>query len=315
MKRIALLYTGGTIGAVVKNGCADAQTGASRVLTARYRRDHPDAAVLFEESEPLTTLSENMTVDKWNLLLEALHTQLLTEPDGIVVTHGTDTLSFTAGLLAVAFADAAVPILLVSSHTPPADPLANGHRHFAAAVEAVRQGHPAGVYAVLSEQGAEGPVRIVRASDVTQCMPLSHQFGVVPGKTFPPLKETPPRLSPCVQIVRPYPGLDYRTVALPAGTRAVLHSLYHSGTACMEGEHTGLNDLTARCREAGIPLFVCPAPAGDAAYQYGTSLRLFGEGVYPLRGMTLESAYGLLLIGCACCGDTAALLQFLQGYA
>lgn len=72
MKPIALLYTGGTIGARVTDGAADAAPGGGRLLTEVFRRRHPDSPAVFDEREPLTTLSENMTVEKWNTLLDAL---------------------------------------------------------------------------------------------------------------------------------------------------------------------------------------------------------------------------------------------------
>lgn len=73
MKPIALLYTGGTIGARVTDGAADAAPGGGRLLTWRCpAAGHPDSPAVFDEREPLTTLSENMTVEKWNTLLDAL---------------------------------------------------------------------------------------------------------------------------------------------------------------------------------------------------------------------------------------------------
>ncbi len=314
MSNIALLYTGGTIGATVKEGRADVGDGQVRALVSHYRATHPACHTDFMESEPLRILSENLTVDCWNKLLSALQALDFTRLDGVIVTHGTDTLGFTAGLLAVALAGIAVPVVLVSSHAPLDDATANGHRHFAAAVEGIENRMAPGVYVALSVQGASGQVRLVPASGVTQCAPLSHQFGMVPERAFPPLAEKASRLTPCVLLVQPYPGLDYRAIALPPGTRAVLHGLYHSGTACMEGTSTGLGTLATRCRQVGIPLFVCPTPAEDAAYLYGTTRDMLETDVHPLRSMTLESAYGLLLIGCALSGDAAGLLRFLKNY-
>ena len=111
-------------------------------------------------------------------------------------------------------------------------------------------------------------------------------------------------------LVQPYPGLDYRSVAFPPGVRAVLHSLYHSGTACAEGEHTGFQGFAARCAQAGIPLFVCPAREKDSAYRYLSAGAL--ASALPLYGIPPERAYALLTLGCALYPDTDGLTAFMR---
>lgn len=319
MKPIALLYTGGTIGARVADGAADAAPGGGRLLTEIFRRRHPDSPALFDEREPLTTLSENMTVEKWNTLLDALRGLEPAAFAGVILTHGTDTLAYTANLLALALEGTALPVILVSSHTPPTDPAANGHRHFAAAVQAIAQGHPGGVYAAVSDL-ADAPesreVRLIPGERLTQCAGLTDRFGVAPappGKRGgePLLRRLPP-LAPCVVQVRPYPGLDYRTIALPEGTRAVLHGLYHSGTACMQGEATGFPGFAARCRDAGALLALCPARSEGADYRYASAAGLEGGGVLPLPGNTMERAYAMLLIACALYKDNDEAAAFIR---
>ena len=70
-----------------------------------------------------------------NLLISCIREQLTKDIDGIIVTHGTDTLPFTAAALGMCFAYAKVPILLVSSNYILDDPRANGLTNFTAAVD------------------------------------------------------------------------------------------------------------------------------------------------------------------------------------
>ena len=319
MKPIALVYTGGTIGARVTDGAADASPGGGRLLTEVFRRRHPDSPALFDEREPLNTLSENMTVEKWNALLDALRDL---EPDsfaGVILTHGTDTLAYTANLLALVLEGTALPVVLVSSHTPPADPAANGHRHFAAAVQAMEQGLPGGVYAAVSDL-ADAPgsreVRLIPGQRLTQCAGLTDRFGLAPPppgrRGGEPLLYRLPPLTPCVVQVQPYPGLNYQTVALPAGTRAVLHGLYHSGTACMQGEATGFPGFAARCRRAGTLLALCPARPEGTPYHYASEQGLKAGGVLPLPGVTMERAYALLLVACALHSSSDEAAAFIR---
>ena len=301
MKPIALLYTGGTIGARVTDGAADAAPGGGRLLTEVFHRRHPDSPAVFDEREPLTALSENMTVEKWNTLLDALRGLEPAAFAGVILTHGTDTLAYTANLLALALEGTALPVILVSSHTPPTDPAANGHRHFAAAVDWIENGGPAGVYVPIGEEKSV----VVKAETLTQCVPLTDRFGVCPCRPAAVPPEGPllfrlPPLRAGVVLVQPYPGLDYRSVALPEGTGAVLHGLYHSGTACVAGESTGLGGLAARCRERGIPLFAAPAPESPA-YEYASARVLRELGVRLLPGIPLERGYALLTLACSLC--------------
>ncbi len=312
MKPIALLLTGGTIGSRVENGWAGVEVPAGTpAVLAHYRRTHPDTQAVFAVSAPLSVLSENMTPADWSRLLDGLRGLDFAAYSGILITHGTDTLAYTAQLLAILLADAPVPVLLVSSHTPPADETANGHRHFAAAVDWIERGGSPGIYAPLSDGGGE--VRMIPADRLTQCAALTDRFGVAPARParggLSLLRRLPP-LAGDVLLVQPYPGLDYRSVAFPPGVRAVLHSLYHSGTACAEGEHTGFQGFAARCAQAGIPLFVCPAREKDSAYRYLSAGAL--ASALPLYGIPPERAYALLTLGCALYPDTDGLTAFMR---
>lgn len=312
MKPIALLLTGGTIGSRVENGWAgvEAPAGTPAIL-AHYLQAHPDTEAEFAVSAPLSVLSENMTPADWSRLVDGLRGLDFASYSGILITHGTDTLAYTAQLLAILLADTPIPVLLVSSHTPPADQNANGHRHFAAAVDWIERGGSPGVYVPLAYEGGE--TRLIPAEQLTQCASLTDRFGVVParpargGRAL--LRRLPP-LRGVVALVQPYPGLDYRSVAFPPHTRAVLHGLYHSGTACAEGEHTGFEGFAARCAQAGLPLFVCPAREEDSAYRYLSAGAL--ASALPLCGIPLERAYALLTLGCALYPDAEGLIAFMR---
>ena len=63
--------------------------------------------------EPLSILSENLTVDHWNRLLDTLRPVLRegrAAYEGIILTHGTDTLAYTAALLDQLLAGTPLPV-------------------------------------------------------------------------------------------------------------------------------------------------------------------------------------------------------------
>ena len=70
-------------------------------------------------------------------------------------------------------------------------------------------------------------------------------------------------------MIKPYPGLDYSRFNLD-NVDAVLHDLYHSGTACASlqwGENYSLVEFIKRCEKQGIAVYLAPAIKSADAYQ------------------------------------------------
>jgi len=73
--------------------------------------------------------------------------------DGIIVTHGTDTLQYSATALGIALGDDTIPVCLVSSNYPVEDKRANGLVNMHAAVTFIREGLGHGVWVVYKNAG------------------------------------------------------------------------------------------------------------------------------------------------------------------
>lgn len=135
---IAVIFTGGTIGSSIQQNYVSTDSQMPYRLLEMYNesqpKDNPDFPH-FITAEPYTTLSEYMNGSHLNLLIASVREQLAQEIDGIIVTHGTDTLPYTAAALGMIFAYAKVPIILVSSNYILDDPRANGLVNFATAVD------------------------------------------------------------------------------------------------------------------------------------------------------------------------------------
>ena len=135
---IAVIFTGGTIGSSIQQNYVSTDSQMPYRLLEMYNesqaKDNPDFPH-FITVEPYTTLSEYMNGLHLNLLIASVREQLAQEIDGIIITHGTDTLPFTAATLGMCFAYAKIPILLVSSNYILDDPRANGLTNFVAAVD------------------------------------------------------------------------------------------------------------------------------------------------------------------------------------
>lgn len=139
---ITVIFTGGTIGSSAQQNFVSTDAKMPYRLLAMYESQQNKKGTLiphFLTESPFTTLSEYMDGSHLNLLIACIQ-KLLTGScakgiDGIIITHGTDTLPFTAAALGMCFAYAKIPILLVSSNYILDDPRANGLTNFNAAVD------------------------------------------------------------------------------------------------------------------------------------------------------------------------------------
>ena len=134
MRKICVILTGGTIGSARRGAFLDTDEKTGETLPERYRRKYgKDTA--FDVCRPIDRLSENMTKKDLTTLADRLREKIGGGYDGIVITHGTDTLSFTAPLFSLLFCDVRLPVVFVSALYPLEDERSNGLDNFAAAVD------------------------------------------------------------------------------------------------------------------------------------------------------------------------------------
>lgn len=113
LPRISILSTGGTIASKI-----DYRTGA---VTSQFNAE--DILRAIPELEDIANyncrmiysiLSENMRPSYWVELARAVHEEIKNGADGIIITHGTDTMMYTAAALSFMI-ETPVPIVLVGS--------------------------------------------------------------------------------------------------------------------------------------------------------------------------------------------------------
>ncbi len=113
LPRISILSTGGTIASKI-----DYRTGA---VTSQFTAE--DILLTIPELEEIadfhcrviySILSENMRPSYWVELARAVYEEIKNGADGIMITHGTDTMMYTAAALSFMI-ETPVPIVLVGS--------------------------------------------------------------------------------------------------------------------------------------------------------------------------------------------------------
>ncbi len=329
MKNILVVFTGGTIGCSVQAGTINTSAQAGFQLIELFKQLPQPEPVQFNCIQPLQLLSENLHPQVWTTLIQAIEQQSLADYDGIIVTHGTDTLAFTAAALSFYFNGLDKPLLLVSSNYPLTHPQANGLENFCCAVQFICQRIQRGVFVPYTNPGQTTQVHI--GTRLASSLQLSGDFISVQSKSYLTYQQgnfqfvdariTPPAaknlqlkadFSKRILLIKPYPGLDYSLFNV-AGVDAVLHDLYHSGTACVLsdwGENHTLANFIARCQQAAIPCYLAPALKTADLYASCKSL-IEKQGVTVLWNMSLEAAYVKLLIAYTNFDHTAAIIDFM----
>ncbi len=330
MKHILVVFTGGTIGSMAIDGTINTAGSAPFKLLQQFKQRYSGHhQVDFTTIEPITILSENLAPAFWKILIEAIEAAGPQQYDGIIITHGTDTLSYTAAAISFYFHALDVPILLVSSDYPLDNPKANGLGNFVCAVEFVVKENRPGVFVPYRNQ--QQLTQLHKGTRLASCLQLSGDFISVQGKShmqfdkgrFCLLNQIGSQpsdnivlLKACfserILLIRPYPGLDYGRFNL-MGVDAVLHDLYHSGTACVSdqwGENHSLLKFIGDCGALGINVYLAPAHQSDDAYQ--STRVLVGRGAVMIWNMSIEAAYVKLALAYGNFNDSEKIMAFIN---
>ncbi len=330
MKNILVVFTGGTIGSVATDGTINTEGSTSFKLIRLFEQHYENhRQIHFDTIQPLQILSENLAPAVWNTLIQAIETARPDQYDGIIVTHGTDTLAYTACALSFYFNAINIPMLLVSSDYPLDHPKANGLENFICAVEFILRLNEAGIFVPYRNQ--QQTTQLHRGTRLACSLQLSGDFFSVQGKSYmqfenrqfslpnPPEQQTLARHVPLkadfsarILMIKPYPGLDYSGFNLD-NVDAVLHDLYHSGTACASlqwGENFSLLEFIKRCKQQGITVYLAPAIKSADAYQ--STHALIEQGAKIIWNMSIEAAYVKLLLAYGNFDDQQKIMAFID---
>ena len=114
IKTISILHTGGTLASEVSY-----ETGG---VIARFTPE--EIISMFPELQKIANIksklisnmwSEDMNFNHYNLIAEEIEKELKNGSDGIIITHGTDTIALTAAALTFILEDLSAPVILVGS--------------------------------------------------------------------------------------------------------------------------------------------------------------------------------------------------------
>ena len=272
---VVILGTGGTIaGASSVAGDNVGYTAAQRSV-ADLLAAVPALAGTFVEAEQVAQLdSKDMDAATWQALARAVARHLARPAvQGIVVTHGTDTLEEAAWLLQQVLAPAK-PVVLVAAMRPATALAADGPQNLLDAVAVARTPGARGVVAVLAGQvhaadrvrkvhtyrtdafssGDAGPLGVVEEGVLRRF--ADWPAGVALGLD---VLDTDPTQWPWVEIVTSHAGArgDAVRALLAAGVQGLVVAGTGNGSV-----HRALQQALDQARAAGLPVWLCSRCAG-----------------------------------------------------
>lgn len=330
MKSILLVFTGGTIGSVANEGIIKTSGAAPFMLITLFQQKCAyHRQIRFKTIRPIELLSENLNPPFWEIVIKSIEAEGPDSFDGVIVMHGTDTLAYTAAAFSLYFHRLEVPLFLVSSDYPLNHPKANGLENFSCAVEFIMQQRQAGVFVAYRNQ--QQICQVHKGARLTCSPQLGGDFFSVQGKSYMQYQDNRftvlnPDQQPTqsaaaafsaqfdkdILMIKPYPGLNYAAFDL-RGIKAVLHDLYHSGTACTTGlwnENYSLLAFIRRCKQQDVNVYLAPALKADTVYE--TTGALLEQGAEMIWNMSIESAYVKLLLAYGNGYDASRIKAFMD---
>jgi glutamyl-tRNA(Gln) amidotransferase subunit D len=309
---ISIVSTGGTIVSRVEY-----ETGAVKpALTAEDLIDFiPELKDLgsIEVIDLYRILSENMTPKHWSSIAEVVGKKILSGVDGVVVAHGTDTMSYTASALAFALRNLPQPVVLVGSQRSSDRPSSDSALNLLAAVitslnapfgEVVVAMH--GTISdnyVLVHRGVK--VRKIHSSrrDAFQSIndiPLAKV--IFPDKRFIMINNRflsrcrkdelilMPKFEEKVSIVKAYPGIDPEIIDFLVDRR--FKGIVIEGTGLGHINDSCIESLRRAVEEGVVVVMTTQTIFGRVNMNvYTTGRKLLLSGVLPGSDMLAETAY------------------------
>lgn len=234
MNKILVCLTGGTIGSQKHNRTLQVRPNQPQLLLESYRQRTTSTlpSVQFDVMQPFNLLSENMTPDLWLSLAKSLKMKDLTQYSGVIITHGSDTLAYTAAAMSYLFRGCQLPIVCIASQYPLDDERSTGLSNFINAVNMICHDPIYGVTVLYEDHQGRSPLhlgtRVLQAEHFTDeirsayNVPLGYmengrlQLFEHPAnpdmhqlRTLTPLSLEMATFSREIVHLKPYPGLNY----------------------------------------------------------------------------------------------------------
>lgn len=301
-KKILLLTTGGTIASLPGGDGLEPHRSEVMERELNQLRTYYDITV----DDVICLDSSNIRPEEWQLIARRIFEERAGF-DGIVVSHGTDTMAYTASAVTFMLPNIDLPVVFTGSQLPLADMLSDGPDNLRTAFAMAASGFP-GVFLAFDRKVMLGCRAVkVRASGFSAFESVNARYAaqvsnrglVVDTRVLPEVHGEAalrPEISQSVFLLKLTPGLNPAVFEMLAamGYRGIVIEAF--GLGGVNVLHKGLRGIR-RAVEDGISVVVTTQCLYDSAnlevYQVGS--KLLELGVIQGRDMTSEAAMTKLM--------------------
>ncbi|MFQ5920627.1 MAG: Glu-tRNA(Gln) amidotransferase subunit GatD, partial [Nitrososphaerales archaeon] len=312
LPRIALMSTGGTIASKIdyRTGGVKAALTAEELYSAvpelsKFARI--DAEVLLSE------YSENLTAKHWSEMARKVHEKVTNGYEGVVLTHGTDTMHYSAAALSFALRNLPVPVVIVGAQRSSDRPSSDAALNLIGATVFAARADLSGVFVAMHLDTSDSRIAMhlgtrVRKTHTSRrdafesigTAPAAYVSGEkieigtggesLPGRGTPRGEfEVKPNFDERVALLKYHPSMSPSLIEhlVDKGYRGVVlegTGLGHVGRQCFDAirkavDHNMLVCMTSQCIWGRVRMTV-----------YETGRDLLSIGVLPLSDMIGETA-------------------------
>ena len=304
MKSILLITTGGTIASAQGAEGLTPQFSAAELL--RYAGGL-EAHYKVDALELLNLDSSNIAADEWITIARAIY-EALPRYDGVVITHGTDTMAYTASMISFMLRGLKKPVVFTGSQMPIDNPLTDARNNLYTAFAAVEKGIP-GVSIAFDRKIIPGcravKVRTMgfEAFESVNAGYLAEVYadGLRPNVPAPKhpdsFVELRDQICRDVFLLKLTPGInpDVLTMLKDMRYRGIVIEAFGAGG--MQFVRTNLLEHLRALTEAGVAVVVCSQCLYEASNLgiYEVGQKLLSCGVISARDMTTEAVVTKLM--------------------
>jgi len=155
LPKISILHTGGTIASKI-----DYKTGA-----VHSAFDPEDILSLFPKIRKLAQINSKLVfqmfsgdidIQHWPILVKAIKEEIkINKPRGIIITHGTDTMAYTANALSYLITNSHIPIIIVGAQRSVDRGSSDGFMNLEAAINFINNTDMTGVAICMHENSSD----------------------------------------------------------------------------------------------------------------------------------------------------------------
>ena len=297
MKRVLIIYTGGTIGMTrTENGYAPRAGYFRAALDAIPDLRAPEMPEWeFYELSPLLD-SSNMTVREWNCIAELI-AQKYDDYDGFVVLHGTDTMAYTASALSFMLGGLDKPVVLTGSQIPLCEIRSDGRDNLITALLIAGESIVRETCLYFAEAGI--------SIKYNEAALLPRQEG---GLKLQTLDNIP------IGVIKVFPGIQFSLfeAIMTEKLRGIVIETFGAGN--IPGDGNALLPIIRKAFQNGTVLTVCSqCPQGAVSLgTYETSSALKKAGAVSGLDMTTEAAVAKLYYLFSCGYDKEKIKQAME---